>query len=150
MAITRWSPSREMMSIQQEMRSLWDRIFGIETEGPPTRMYGLWAPSIDVYETDSDVRIKVDLPGMTARDIDISIKDHVLSIKGERKQEEEVRDENFYRMERSYGSFRRMIELPVDVKKEQIDATFKEGVLTISLPKAKEAIPKETKIPVHE
>ena len=150
MAITRWSPSGEMMSLQHEMRSLWDRIFGIETGEPLSRMIGMWVPTIDVYETDKDIRIKVDLPGMTARDLDISVKDHVLSIKGERKLEEEVRDENFYRMERSYGSFRRMIELPVDVRKEQIDATFKEGVLTISLPKVKEAIPKETKIPVHE
>jgi HSP20 family protein len=105
-----------------------------------------WAPAVDIYETDEKLVIKVELPGLKKEDIDIEVRDNTLTLKGERKFEKEIKRENYHRVERAYGSFQRSFTLPSTVKQEAIEASFKEGILEISLPKAEEAKPKQIKI----
>jgi HSP20 family protein len=107
---------------------------------------GVWAPVVDIYETDEKMVIKAELPGLKKEDIDIEVRDNTLTLKGERKFEKEIKQENYHRVERAYGSFQRSFTLPSTVKQEAIEATFKDGILEISLPKAEEAKPKQVKI----
>ena len=108
----------------------------------------LRAPTLDVYEEKDDVVVKAELPGLTKDDIEISVTDSTLTLKGEKKREEEVKEKDFYRCEREYGSFLRTIDLPAEVKMDSATATFKDGVLKIRLPKAEEAKRKFVKIDV--
>ncbi|MFP3870600.1 MAG: Hsp20/alpha crystallin family protein [Syntrophobacteria bacterium] len=124
-------------------RDVWDWFFeGFEPpEKWPTERE--WVPSFDVSETDSEIIVKVELPGMDVKDIDITLTDGVLTIQGEKKREDEDKKENYHRIERTSGSFCRRISLPVELKNEAIDATYKDGVLTVSLPKAEEQKPRK-------
>ncbi len=107
-----------------------------------------WAPSVDVYESDSDILIKVDMPGLNKDEIDVSIHDNVLTVKGEKKMENEVKKENYYRAERAYGSFSRSIELPSEVEADKVTAVYKNGVLDLKLGKKEEAKTKRISIDV--
>jgi HSP20 family protein len=102
-----------------------------------------------VSETEDTLVVKAEIPGMDAKDIDISLANDVLTIKGEKKQEKEEKDENYHRVERSYGAFSRTIRLPVDVQNDKIKANHRDGVLKITLPKSKKAKSKEIKIKVE-
>ena len=117
MAIVRWDPFRELTTLDREMGRLVDRAFGLEGRGPWSWATGMWAPAVDMYETDKELVVKAELPGLTTQDIDISLTDSTLSIKGEKKSSEEVKEESYYRVERHYGSFQRMIDLPKGVKR---------------------------------
>ena len=107
-----------------------------------------WAPAADIYDNKNNLVIKADLPGMTQKDIDVSVEDDVLRIKGEKKQEREIKEENCHRVERQYGSFVRSFELPMPVQAEKIKASYRNGVLHVELPKAEEVKPKEIPIEV--
>ena len=147
MAITRWRPFRDLLSIQDEMNRVVDDFFG----RPMTRLEwteGVWSPSVDVSETKDNVVIKAEMPGMNKDDVNISIQDNVLTLKGEKKQEKEERDANYHRIERSYGSFCRSFTLPTSVKTDKIKASYKDGVLNITLPKTEEVKPKEIPISI--
>lgn len=109
----------------------------------------LQSPAFDMYEEDNTVVVKAELPGMTKDNIDISLSDSTLTLKGEKKKEEEVNEKDFYRCEREYGSFLRRIELPAEVKVDAAKATFKNGVLEIRLPKTEAAKKKEVRVPVQ-
>lgn len=109
---------------------------------------GEWAPSLDVSETKDNIAVKAEVPGMDAKDIDISLANDVLTVKGEKKQQKEEKDENYHRVERSYGAFSRSIRLPREVQSDKIKANYKNGVLKITLPKSEEAKKKEIKIKV--
>ena len=98
-----------------------------------------WSPLIDVYDSDNELMVKADIPGLKKEDIDVSIHDDILTIKGEKKIENEVREENCFRSERFYGSFNRSIELPSEVEWDKATATYKNGVLELKLPKKEEA-----------
>ena len=142
-----WRPF-EFDKLRKEMDRLWDSFF----EGRPTRRAREeveWLPSLDVAETKSDLVVKVELPGMDPKDIDISLSDGVLTIKGEKKQEKEEKEEGYHLIERSYGSFTRSIQLPKDVQSDKISASFKNGILKVVLPKSEEAKKKEIKIKVE-
>jgi HSP20 family protein len=125
---------------------------------PVTRLWrpDLWSlrptslemPALDVYEEKDDVIVKAEIPGLTKDEIDISLEGNMLTIKGEKKKEEEVKEEDYYRCERTFGSFSRNIELPMDVKTEKVNASFKDGVLEIRLPKAEEAKKNVVKVKV--
>ncbi|MGE3851782.1 MAG: Hsp20/alpha crystallin family protein [Planctomycetota bacterium] len=106
-------------------------------------------PSLDVTETDNEVRITAELPGMKATDVDVTVDDHTLVLKGEKKSEHEEKTETMHRVERSYGSFRRVVTLPAEVDNEKVNAAFKDGVLTITLPKTKEAKAHSKKVKIH-
>jgi HSP20 family protein len=144
--ITPWKPF-EFDRIRREMDRLWDSFL----EGRPRRAEegGEWLPSLDVSETKNDLVIKAELPGMDPKDIDISLINGFLTIKGEKKQEKEEKDENYHLIERSYGSFTRSVRLPREVQSDKITASFKNGVLRVTLPKSEEAKKKEIKIKVE-
>jgi len=146
--IAPWRPFRELERMRREMDRLWDSFF----EERPRRKaeeIGEWFPSLDVSETKNDLVVKAELPGMDPKDIDISLGEGVLTIKGEKKQEKEEREENYHLIERSYGSFTRSVRLPREVQSEKISASFKNGVLKVTLPKSEEAKKKEIKIKVE-
>jgi HSP20 family protein len=139
--ITEWKPFREVSRLRREMDRLWDDFFG-----PGRRAFrpleAEWAPAVDVSETADKVVIKAEVPGMDAKNIDISLSGEVLTIKGEKKSEREEKKENYHLVERSYGSFSRAVRLPAAVDADKIEANYKQGVLTITCPKKEEAKPK--------
>jgi HSP20 family protein len=106
-------------------------------------------PKMDVSETDKEFKISAELPGMDEKDIDVSVSNEVLTIKGEKKAEKEEKKPNFYRMERSYGAFQRSVPLPAEVEKDQVKASFKKGVLNIVLPKSEKAVKESKKIEIN-
>lgn len=147
MAIVRWRPFRDVVSIQDEMNRLFDDFFG----RPVARTdwtEGVWNPSVDVSEDKDNVILRAEMPGMTKEDVRISIQDGVLTLRGEKKQEKEEKDKNYHRIERSYGSFCRSFQLPTSVKSDKVKATYKDGVLSITLPKTEEVKPKEIPISI--
>jgi HSP20 family protein len=140
---------RPLQDLKKEMDRIWQEFFGKEllTE----RWEGIsWAPAVDVSETDDKVIVKVDVPGVNPEDMEISLMENVLVIKGEKKREEEEKKENFYRVERFYGSFMRSIPIPCEVEEDKIEATYKDGVLKIILPKKPEEKKKVIKINVEK
>jgi HSP20 family protein len=145
--ISPWRPF-EFDRIRREMDRIWDSFL----EGRPIRRAeegAEWLPSIDVSETKNELVVKAELPGMDPKDIDISMSNGFLTIKGEKKHEKEEKDENYHLIERSYGSFTRSVRLPKEVQSEKIMASFKNGVLRVTLPKSEEAKKKEIKIKVE-
>jgi len=145
--LTPWRPFKEMPALREEMHKLWGRFFG---ERPFMEPFGKeWGPSLDVSETKDNIVVKAEVPGMDGKDIDISLSGGVLTLKGEKKQEKEEKDENYYFAERSYGAFFRSVQLPHEVQTDKVQASYKNGVLTITLPKSEEAKAKEVKIKVQ-
>jgi HSP20 family protein len=145
--VTPWRPF-EFDRIKREMDRLWDSFL----EGRPTRRTQEgreWVPLVDVSETKSNFVIKAELPGMDPKDISISLSNDYVTIKGEKKQEREEKDENYHLIERSYGSFTRSVRLSKEVQGDKITASFKNGVLKVTLPKSEEARKKEIKIKVE-
>lgn len=129
---------------RDEMNRLFDNFFrGVDIE-PFGKKFAAFSPNIDISETDKEVVISAELPGIEEKDIDVSLTKDSITIKGEKKEEKEEKGKNYYRMERSYGSFSRTIPLPVEIDSDKTTAEFKKGVLTIKMPKTAEAI-KETK-----
>jgi HSP20 family protein len=154
MAITRWrgghewGPFRALRELEEEM----SRIFGLsgtpgrESEG--TLLAHAWSPSIDVYEKNGQIVVKADAPGLSKDDFTVSIEDNRLTIEGEKKKETEVKDEDYHRVERLHGTFQRSFELPATVAADKIEATYKDGVLEITMPKKPEAKPKRLTVKV--
>lgn len=140
--------SNPFVSLQREMNRLFDSFFN---EFAPMKLDTGWSefyPTVDIKENEKEVKIEAELPGMDEKDIDIRISGNVLTLKGEKKQEREERNGNYYRMERSYGSFHREIMLPAEVEEDKAEAFFKKGVLTIRLPKKPEAQSKMKRIEI--
>ena len=148
MNIVPWKPFNELTTLRREMDSLWDRFF---PEAPFFERYTTheWLPTIDLTETKDRLQIKAELPGLEAKDVDLTITGDVLTIRGEKKKEEETKDEHHYFVERYCGTFERQVRLPANVKTDKVDAVFDKGVLTVTLPKTEEAKKKEIKIKVH-
>ncbi len=152
--LTIWKPRREVLPfmdfdrMRKEIDHFWDSFFDVESRRKGGDAGG-WFPSLDVSETKNEIVVKAEVPGMDPKDIDISLADGVLSIRGERKQEKEEKEENYHLVERSYGSFARSVALPKEVKHDKISASYKDGVLKIVLPKSEEAKKKEVKIKVE-
>jgi HSP20 family protein len=138
---------REMVSFRDEMDNLFNRFFDMDFP-VSRRLFGdrEWAPRVDVIEGKGDITVKAEIPGCEAKDIDVKLDGRTLKISGEKKQEKEEKDENFHRVERSYGSFCRMVELPVEVIHENIDAVYKKGVLKLVFNKARESEVKKIEI----
>jgi HSP20 family protein len=147
MAIVRWRPLRDMVSIQDEMNKLFDDFFG----RTPTRWFqpeeGLWTPNVDVSETKDDIVFTAEIPGLKKEDIKLSVQDNVFTLSGEKKEEKEEKDANYHRLERSYGSFCRSFTFPTPVQPDKVKASYKDGILRITLPKTEEVKPKE--IPIN-
>jgi HSP20 family protein len=142
--ITRWDPFRNISTLQEQVNRLFESNFSHNADSTLTA----WAPSVDVYETENELVIKADLPEVVEKDLDVRIENNMLSIRGERKFEQKVKEENYLRMERSYGSFSRSFALPNTVDTQAIKAEYADGVLTVTLPKHAESKPKQVKINV--
>ena len=139
------APWTGLTSLRKEMDHLFDRFFEPRWDELPA-VAAEWAPSLDVSETKDAVVVKAEVPGMDPKEIEISLQEQLLTIKGEKKHEKEEKGEHYHRMERSYGAFARSIRLPVPVDGSKVNATFKNGLLTITLPKTPAA--KGTTIPI--
>ena len=140
--LTRWEPTREMMTLREAMDRLFDdaftRPFSLTREGGST-----WSsPAIDMYQTDNDVVVKADLPGIKADEVQINVNGDVLTIKGETKQQDEKKDKSWHIREHRRGAFERSIRLPSGVIADRANADFDNGVLTITLPKSEEVKPR--------
>ena len=131
------------VAFRREMNRLFDEFFSAPFDLAPFGGFGerlsLFSPDVDVTESDKDIKVSAELPGMDEDDIEVTLSHNVLTISGEKKAEKEDKGKNYYRMERTYGSFRRDIPLPCEVEADKVEARFKKGVLTITLPKTPEA-----------
>ena len=139
-------PFRDLSDMQSEMNRVFDSFFG-----RPSQVGGverIWAPAVDMYETKDELVITAELPGLNEKDIHLSITGDVLTLKGERHWSQEVEQENCYRGERWFGKFERALPLPIPVQADKVKASYRDGVLTVTLPKAEEIKPKEIKIDV--
>ena len=146
MDIVPWRSFGEISRFRREMDDLFNRIFG-ETSLSKIGL-GKWQPLVDISETDTDIIIKAELPGIDAKDVDVSITGDRLTIKGEKQQEKEEKEENRYRSERYYGTYERVINLPASIVENKTEATFDKGILTITLPKVEKIKKKQVKIKV--
>jgi len=148
MSLRRWRPMRDLVGMREEMNRLFDDFF---TGWPERRglMEGEWAPSVDVAEADTEVVVTAELPGVKQEDVEVTITNDILTLKGEKKEEKEIKKENYHRVERSYGSFQRSISLPAGVQGDKAKAGYKDGVLKVTVPKAEAAKPKQIKIGVE-
>src|SRR5215813_4878700 len=140
MSLVKWDPFRELNLFPGSFVRLLDRDW--EKAMSTTE----WNPSVDIFETDSDVVVKVEAPGMNPKDFDVRIENNVLMLKGERKFEKETKQENYHRVERAYGGFSRAFSIPATVEEEKIRADYKDGILKIGLPKKDQVKPKQIHI----
>jgi HSP20 family protein len=146
MAITRWDPFREVVALQNRMNSLFRDLN--EAENPLTT--ASFVPAVDIYEDAQKVTLKLEVPGIDQKDLDIRVENNTLTVKGERKFEKDEKEENFHRIERRYGSFYRAFTLPSTVNTEDVHASYNGGVLKLELAKKPEAQPKQIKINVED
>lgn len=144
MAITRWDPFRDVIALQSRVNSLF-RDFN-DSDGALTAAG--FVPSVDIYEDVEKVVLKLEVPGVEEKDLDVRVENHTLTVKGERKFEKEEKEENFHRIERRYGSFYRAFTLPSTVNTENVQANYNAGVLKLELKKKAEAQPKQIKVNV--
>src|SRR5215470_11909520 len=143
--LSRWEPFRGISSFQDQFNRLFDEIAGRTTD---QSVLSAWAPSVDIYETEHELVVKADLPDVDPKDLDIRVENNLLTIRGERKFEKQVNEENYLRVERSYGSFARSFTLASTVNADAIKADYQSGVLSLSIPKREEAKPKQIKVNV--
>ena len=147
--VTRWDPFRELSALQERMNRLFQESAGSGAETSLTTA-GAFIPPVDVYEDEHGLRLKLEVPGIEEKDLDIRIENNVLSVRGERKFEKEEKEENFHRIERRYGSFVRSFSLPTTVDQESVSADYKNGVLSLGLTKKAEAKPKQIKVNIGQ
>lgn len=143
-----WDPFRDLEAIQNEMNRLFDSSL-IRWGGRETGLFeGVWSPAIDIYDSKDNIMVKADIPGMKKDEIDVSVHNDTLILKGEKKEEKETKEKGSIRTERFYGSFNRAIRLPAQVDAANVSAAYKNGVLELVLPKKEEAKPKQLQIEV--
>lgn len=141
MAVVRWEPTRELASLEVDrLHRMFDNFFG-------ENMQRGWMPTVDIFETDAhEFVVKADLPDVKREDISLTFENNVLTVRGERKFSDEVKRENYHRVERQYGSFTRSFTVPPTTDATRIAASFKDGVLTIRMPQREEARPKQIEV----
>ena len=152
MTLVKFNPFRDLLNVEREFNRLartFDNRFGL-SQGKEDDEYdnAVWTPLTDIFEDDNKYKLKIDLPGVSKEDLKLSFKNGELCISGERKQEKEEKNGQYHRIERTFGKYYRSFRLPELIKSDKIDAEFKDGQLTVSIPKAEEAKPKELEIKV--
>lgn len=145
MALVRWDPFRELTALQTEVNRLFSRVGGGDVVERQS-----WTPSVDVIESEDAIKLKADLAGMDPADISIEVQDNVLTVSGERRFQEEVKEDKYYRIERRYGSFSRSLALPQAVNEDGIEAKYENGLLEVTVPKAEIAKPRKITVAVGE
>ena len=149
MAIVRWEPFRDLLATPRDFDRLFREAFS-PVFGQGELSTRTWAPPVDIYENGDSLVLKAELPGLEPKDVEIRVEDNTLYLKGERKFEKEVKEQNYHRVERSYGTFTRTFSLPNTIDADKVAATYKDGVLTLTMPKKEEAKPKTIKINVSK
>ena len=145
MAISRWDPFRDLSVLQERMNRLFEDA-GRGYRGDEAAATTSWSPAVDIYETENEIMVRAELPGIDRKDIILNLDNNVLTLKGERRFEKETRQENYHRIERAYGTFSRAFSIPAIVDEDKIRADYKDGILTIALPKKDQVKPKQIKI----
>lgn len=144
--MTRWEPFRGSPTLQEQLNRFFNDTF-LRSQGEESALT-TWAPAVDIYESGEELVVKADLPDINEKDIDVRVENNLLTIRGERKFEKNVSEDNYLRVERSYGAFSRSFSLPNTVNTEAIHADYKNGVLTVKLPKREEAKPRQVKVQI--
>jgi HSP20 family protein len=145
MAVVKWDPFRDLSMLQDRMNRLFDDAGrGGRSEEPSATTS--WSPAVDIFETEGEIVVKAELPAMDRKDITLNLEKNVLTLRGERRFEKETKEENYHRIERSYGAFSRAFSIPATVDEDKIRADYKDGVLKIVLPKKEQAKPKQIRI----
>lgn len=147
MSMIRWEPFDEMMSMRESMDRLFEDFF---SRRPRTSGPLVWQPALEVYETDHEVVVKAELPGIDPKSVGVTVTAEGLTIKGEAKVEHEDKGRNYYRRELRYGAFQRTIALPNEVKSDETKATFRQGILEVKIPKAERVRPKTVSVAVED
>jgi HSP20 family protein len=145
MALVRWEPFRELAALQNEMGRWMSQVAGVGSL-PGNGQSSTWMPAVDVWETDKELVLSFDLPGIPEDKIAVELEDNVLTVSGERERTQEHSNDRFYRFERRYGSFSRSVTLPTGVNEDSIQADYKDGVLEVRVPKPEEQKPKRIHI----
>ncbi|GAB4368812.1 MAG: Hsp20/alpha crystallin family protein [Deltaproteobacteria bacterium] len=149
MAIVRWlDPFRDLTSIQERMNQIFEDALARTRGRDEGLRTGMWTPAVDIFEKNDAVVVKAELPGVEKDQIQVEVKDGILTLRGERKFERDVKEESYHRIERSYGTFLRSFSLPVSVDQDKVKATFRDGVLEVELPKKEQAKPKQIKVDI--
>jgi HSP20 family protein len=147
MAVIRWTPLQDLAAVQDRMNRLFNEFHNRHDDDVMTR--GAWVPPVDIFENgNKELVIKAELPAMTREEIDVTVENQTLTIRGEKKFNQEIKDEQYHRIERTYGSFSRSFSLPLTVDVTKVSADYKDGVLTVTLPLREEAKPKQIKVEV--
>ena len=146
MSIIRWSPFDEIMTMRESMDRLFEDYF---TRRPRNSGPLVWQPAVEIFETESDITVKAELPGIDPKQVEVNVTEEGLTIKGEARTEQEERKRNYYRRELRYGSFQRTVVLPTEVKGDEAKATFRHGILEVKVPKAERVKPKTVKVEVE-
>ncbi len=146
--LTRWTPFRELNSLQHQMNRLFEEQYGGGRD--ESLLAGAFVPPVDIYEDEHGIQLKLEVPGVDEKDLDIKVENNTLTVSGERKFEKEEKEENFHRVERRYGSFSRSFTLPNTVSTDDIQANYENGVLKIRLAKRAEAKPKQIKVNIGQ
>jgi HSP20 family protein len=144
-SVIRWNRLRNLSNLQEQVNQLFDS--ATPAQGDNSALTS-WAPAVDIHETENEVVLKADIPGVNEKDIDVRVENNTLTVRGERNFSKEVKEDNYLRIERTYGSFSRSFGLPNTVNTEAIKAEYKNGVLTVEMPKRAESKPKQVKINV--
>lgn len=145
-SITRWDPFRNLMNLQEQMNRLFEDTFS-RARGEDSSLTA-WVPPVDIYETENELVLRADLPDLQEKDLDIRVENNMLTIRGERKFDQTVKQDNYLRIERAYGTFSRSFSLPNTVNPEGIKAEYRNGVLEIRMPKREESKPKQIRVTV--
>jgi HSP20 family protein len=146
MPLVKWDPFRNVATLQERINRLFEDSFPHSQEIEDDMAVCAWRPKVDIYEVDSGVVLKVDLPGVRREDVAVEVKDNLLTLRGERKDDPEVPENRYYRRERTCGNFLRAFTLQASVEPDKIKATFKDGVLKVSLPHPAEDVPKRIQV----
>lgn len=143
-----WDVMRELATMQERMNRIWGNLYDRGTEDVTSR--GTWHPAVDIFETDArEIVLKAELPGLKREDIDLTVENSTLTIRGERRRDPDVADERYHRIERQYGPFSRSFTLPATVDGGRVRAEYHDGVLTVTLPTREEARPRQIQVEVN-
>jgi HSP20 family protein len=148
MALVRWDPFRELEEVSDRLNRMFARPAASGINGKETMIVADWTPAVDISETEGEYLIKAEIPDVKKEDVKVTVEDGVLTIQGQRKQEKEEKGMKYHRIERSYGSFARTFSLPDVIEEDKAKAEFKDGVLSLHLPKSEKAKPKAIEVKV--
>jgi HSP20 family protein len=149
MTIVKWDPFRNVAALQDRINRIFDESFSRTDDLDDDISMSAWKPLVDIYETDEAIILKAELPGIKKEDVSVEVKDNVLTLKGVRTEEKEIKEKNYYRKERAFGTFSRTFNLQHRIQPDKIKARFKDGVLKIEIPKPEEEKPKQITVNVE-